>query len=230
MSQAVARVRDAVDQRRRCFLSTPNLNFAVAARTDASFRDTVFASDLSVVDGKPLVWIARLLGVPLRERVAGASLFERLRDPAGPAADSRLLLRWCRRCRCARLRTPERRARRHALRRIRCARVRHRGVDELARPARSHRGSGADFVVVALGARKGQAWIEHNLHRLKAPVVSHLGAVVNFVAGKVQRAPPWMGQAGLEWLWRILQEPALWRRYAADAWRSPDCSSRACCP
>src|SRR5262249_32434527 len=77
--------------------------------------------------------------------------------------------------------------------------------------------SGADFVVVALGARKGQAWIEHNRSRLEAPVVSHLGAVLNFAAGRVRRAPRWMQRTGLEWLWRIREERALWRRYLSDA-------------
>lgn len=48
--------------------------------------------------------------------------------------------------------------------------------------------------------------------------MSHLGAVVNFVAGSVRRAPHWMQNSGLEWLWRIREEPALWRRYATDGW------------
>jgi N-acetylglucosaminyldiphosphoundecaprenol N-acetyl-beta-D-mannosaminyltransferase len=77
--------------------------------------------------------------------------------------------------------------------------------------------SGADFVVLALGACKGQAWIERNHQSLNAPVISHLGAVVNFMAGTVVRAPAWMQYAGLEWLWRIKEEPALWRRYWGDA-------------
>jgi N-acetylglucosaminyldiphosphoundecaprenol N-acetyl-beta-D-mannosaminyltransferase len=76
--------------------------------------------------------------------------------------------------------------------------------------------SGADFLVVALGARKGQAWIERNRARLATPVISHLGAVINFVAGSVQRAPRWMQRSGLEWVWRIKEEPALWRRYWHD--------------
>jgi N-acetylglucosaminyldiphosphoundecaprenol N-acetyl-beta-D-mannosaminyltransferase len=73
-----------------------------------------------------------------------------------------------------------------------------------------------DFVLVALGAKRGQTWIEHNLAALDAPLISHLGAVVNFVAGTVARAPGLMGRLGLEWLWRIKEEPALWRRYWRD--------------
>jgi N-acetylglucosaminyldiphosphoundecaprenol N-acetyl-beta-D-mannosaminyltransferase len=77
--------------------------------------------------------------------------------------------------------------------------------------------SEADFLVVALGAVKGQAWIQRNRARLRVPVISHLGAVVNFAAGTVSRAPAWVQRAGLEWAWRIKEEPALWRRYARDA-------------
>jgi N-acetylglucosaminyldiphosphoundecaprenol N-acetyl-beta-D-mannosaminyltransferase len=76
--------------------------------------------------------------------------------------------------------------------------------------------SNADLLVVALGAKRGQAWIEHNLDALHTPLVSHLGAVVNFVAGTISRAPVGVGRFGLEWLWRIKEEPALWRRYWND--------------
>jgi N-acetylglucosaminyldiphosphoundecaprenol N-acetyl-beta-D-mannosaminyltransferase len=69
IAQAVQRVRAAAFSGQRCFVSTPNLNFAIAARRDSAFRDSVLHSDLSLVDGMPLVWIARLLGQPLHERV-----------------------------------------------------------------------------------------------------------------------------------------------------------------
>ena len=71
-------------------------------------------------------------------------------------------------------------------------------------------------MVVALGARKGQAWIQRNLAEIDPPVISHLGAVLNFAAGTVRRAPLGVQKLGLEWLWRIKEEPALWRRYFLD--------------
>jgi N-acetylglucosaminyldiphosphoundecaprenol N-acetyl-beta-D-mannosaminyltransferase len=78
--------------------------------------------------------------------------------------------------------------------------------------------SGADFVVVSIGARKGQVWIQRNRARLDAPVISYFGAVINMAAGTVARAPRWMQKTGLEWVWRIKEEPQLWRRYASDGW------------
>ena len=215
MAGAVARVRGAITSRRPCFLSTPNLNFAVTALADPAFRDSVLHSDLSLADGMPLVWVARLLGIPLAERVAGASLFERLHSSTGtpikvfffggPDGVAELA--------CARLGA-------HSAG-MQCVGFEAPGFGSVESMSGDDciariNASGADFLVVSLGARKGQAWIEHNLHRLRVPVVSHLGAVVNFVAGTVRRAPPWMGRLGLEWLWRIREEPALWRRYGHD--------------
>jgi N-acetylglucosaminyldiphosphoundecaprenol N-acetyl-beta-D-mannosaminyltransferase len=74
-----------------------------------------------------------------------------------------------------------------------------------------------DFLVVSLGAEKGQAWILRNLGRIEAPVVSHLGASINFLAGTIKRAPLALQNIGLEWAWRIYQEPHLFMRYAKDA-------------
>ena len=76
--------------------------------------------------------------------------------------------------------------------------------------------SGADFLVVSLGARKGQLWLHRNHKRLNIPVRAHLGAVINFEAGAVKRAPLRLRTLGLEWLWRVKEEPHLWRRYVTD--------------
>ena len=215
MAGAVSRVRDAAGRRERCFLSTPNLNWLAACLNDPAFRGSVMRSDLSIPDGTPLIWIAKLLGIPLRERVAGSTLFEILRrenprkisvfffggpDGAAEAACQRL---------------------NHEGRGLAGAGYESPGfgsVEDMSTGAIVGRinASQADFLVVALGARKGQAWIERNLERLNVPVVSHLGAVVNFVAGTARRAPVWTQQAGLEWLWRIKEEPDLWRRYFLD--------------
>ena len=78
--------------------------------------------------------------------------------------------------------------------------------------------SEADFLAVSLGAKKGQLWLHRNHRRLTIPVRAHLGAAINFQAGTVKRAPTWLRACGLEWLWRIKEEPHLWRRYAHDGW------------
>jgi N-acetylglucosaminyldiphosphoundecaprenol N-acetyl-beta-D-mannosaminyltransferase len=215
MTGAVAQLRSAAAVRRRCFISTPNLNFVMAARSDDAFRDSVLHSDLSLVDGMPLVWMARLLGLPIRERVSGAGLFEHLvahPEPSisvyffgGPPGVAQAACEQVNRqpagVRCVGFDTPG------------FGSVEEMSTeDEIGKINKSE----AQFVVVALGAKKGQAWIEHNRGRLTAPLLCHLGAVVNFVAGSVRRAPPWLQACGLEWLWRVKEEPGLWRRYWDD--------------
>ena len=215
LDEAVARIRADAFAGRRCFLSTPNLNFAMASRSDAAFRGSVLRSDLSVVDGMPLVWIARLLGLPIRQRVSGSDVFEALQGhgetpidvfffggPPGVAA-----------------RAAERVNRRGGG--LRCVGFDEPGfgsTESMSTEAQIQRINACrpHFVIVALGAKKGQAWIEHNADRLTAPVLSHLGAVVNFAAGGVARAPRWVQRCGGEWLWRIKEEPGLWRRYWSD--------------
>jgi N-acetylglucosaminyldiphosphoundecaprenol N-acetyl-beta-D-mannosaminyltransferase len=206
----------AIDRRKRCFLSTPNLNFAVECLSDPDFRASVLQSDLNLADGWPIVAISRLVGAALPERVAGSTLFERLvaaprRPPVaayffgGPDGAARAA--------CERLNSRPSG--------VVCAGFDSPGfgsIAEMGSVTHLDRLNAArpDIVVVALGAKKGQAWILNNLERIDAPVISHLGAVVNFAAGTVSRAPQWVQGARLEWLWRIKEEPSLWKRYARD--------------
>jgi N-acetylglucosaminyldiphosphoundecaprenol N-acetyl-beta-D-mannosaminyltransferase len=216
VDQAVARVLEAVRTRQKCFISTPNLNFLINARKDASFRDSVLRSDLSLADGVSLLALARLMGMRLPERVSGADLFATLCNtprsqpvrifflggPAGAAAKAHDNIN---------------RTARGAV----CVGYDEAGfgdvesmsdqslIDKINRCA-------PDFVVVSLGAAKGQAWIMRNRQRLEAPVISHLGAVVNFTAGTIRRAPRWIQRMSLEWLWRAVTETGLARRYWDD--------------
>jgi N-acetylglucosaminyldiphosphoundecaprenol N-acetyl-beta-D-mannosaminyltransferase len=215
MAEALERVRNAAAQGTRCVISTPNTNWVVSCLTDTPFRDSAIHSDLSIVDGMPLVWIARFLGLPIREPVPGSTLFDQLRRGDGrqlsvfffgggeSVADAA----------CRRLLAENQG--------LTCAGFDPAGfgsVEDMSsdRVIQQINASGADFLVVSLGARKGQAWIERNRARLSTPLISHLGAVVNFVAGTVTRAPRWMRRLGLEWLWRIKEEPTLWPRYFRD--------------
>lgn len=215
MEQALERVSLAMCTGTRLVLSTPNVNISVAAHADAAYRDLINSSDLVVMDGMPLVWMARLLGIRAR-RVAGSDLFDRLTraDPAelrvlffgGPpgvaqkACDA--LNAQCRRSKAVGGISPG------------FGSATKMASDEVAAAINDR---APTFVVAALGAEKGHQWIGCIQEKIGSPVISHLGAVVNFVAGTVTRAPRFVQLAGLEWVWRIYQEPTLWRRYYGDA-------------
>ena len=215
LSKTMSRLRDAKYNKTPCFLTTPNLNFLALAQDDPDFRNSVLYSDLVIADGAPVVWIAKLLGIPIRERVAGSTLFEALGKewrrkmsvyffggPGGVAAE-------------ASKRINEKSTG------LTCVGYHSPGFGTIEEMSESTiidniNMSNADFLVVALGAKKGQAWILKNLHRIELPLVSHLGAVINFEAKRLKRAPARMQKIGLEWAWRVKEEPHLWRRYWHD--------------
>ena len=164
-----------------------------------------------------IVWIARLLGIPIRERLAGADIFLELKsghnrakplrvfffggaDAVGQAACRSLNSQPTGLC-CVGSLNPG-----------------FGSVEEMSRDDIIDKvnASNANFLVVALGARKGQAWLQRNHQRLRIPLRGHLGAVINFEAAWLRRAPAIMQYTGLEWLWRIYEEPHLWRRYCKD--------------
>lgn len=214
--QACEQLLSSIRGNSPCFFTTPNLNFLVACQTDAEFRNSVIDSDLIVADGMPLVRIARLLGIPLPERVAGSTVFENLRRTMHSP-----------RVRVFFFGGPEGVAKK-ATEVLNQERLGMTGsgaifpgfgnLNDMLAPAvlaeinECH----ADMLVVALGAKRGQAWIQGAKNELNATVVTHLGAVVNFVAGSVARAPVWVQRFGMEWLWRIYQEPKLFERYFND--------------
>lgn len=212
---ALSELRDASTRRIRCFFSTPNLNFLVNSYNDTHFRNSVICSDLSVADGMPLVWLGKLIGIKEIERVAGATLFERLVQETrnrlsvyffGGGKDA------------GRLAAASINAKNVG---VTCVGYMYPGfgsVEEMSRAdtIEEINRCAPDFLIVALGAKKGQAWLQRNQNRLNAPVISHLGAVVNMAAGTIARAPVWMQKCGLEWAWRIKEEPSLWRRYLND--------------
>jgi len=214
---AMAVIDRAISAREPLLLSTPNMNFYTLARHNAAFRQSLFASGLCLADGAPVVALARWAGVPLPGRVAGSDLFEALRDrsaaipvkvylfggPQGAAEKAAAALN-------------------ASAKGVTCVGWASPGFGSIAEMSTDAilsgiNASGADMLVIALGAQKGQAWLMHNAARLTVPVRTHLGAVVNFEAGTVARAPALYRKLALEWLWRVQQEPRLAARYRDDA-------------
>ena len=80
MTTALRRIETAAASGQPFLMSTVNLNFLVTSRSDAEFRESLLLSDLCTADGMPVVWIARLLGIPISERVAGSDIFDALKS------------------------------------------------------------------------------------------------------------------------------------------------------
>jgi N-acetylglucosaminyldiphosphoundecaprenol N-acetyl-beta-D-mannosaminyltransferase len=217
MPTMLLKIEAAAADRAPLLLSTPNLNFLAISRCDPEFRESLLISDLCPADGMPIVWLARLLGVPIKERIAGSDIFEALKSAR--FASRRLsvfLFGGAKGVASAAAATLN--AQPGGMICVGSFNPGFGTIDEMSTDAIIDviNGSQADFLVAALSARKGQRWLLRNHHRLKVPVRSHLGAVLNFHVGSVRRAPAMLRQCGLEWLWRIKEEPYLWRRYWSD--------------
>lgn len=209
----------AVRNHQKLVLTTPNLNFVMNCRKNLDFLNSVLQSDLNVADGMPLVWISKLLGISIKNRVAGSSVFEHIRNHFPPDNGPPMRVFFFGGAPgVARQAHENLNSNLQGMVSVGFIDPGFVSIDEMSNQQfiEQINASQADFIVVALGAEKGQAWIQKNRERLSASVISHLGAVINFSAGSIKRSPLWMQKSGLEWLWRIKEEPKLWRRYFFD--------------
>jgi N-acetylglucosaminyldiphosphoundecaprenol N-acetyl-beta-D-mannosaminyltransferase len=217
MPSVIRRIELAAVSGSPLLLSTPNLNFLANSQCDPEFQESLLLSDLCIVDGMSVVWSARLMGIPIRRRVAGSDVLAELKAKRGSETPLKLFL----------FGGPNgvalaaSRALNAQPDGVHCVGLLYPGfgeVDELSGEEMIEKinSSGADFLVVALGSKKGQLWLKRNHSRLRVPVRAHFGAALGFEAGTIKRAPRILQKCGLEWLWRIKEEPFLWRRYWHD--------------
>jgi N-acetylglucosaminyldiphosphoundecaprenol N-acetyl-beta-D-mannosaminyltransferase len=196
---------------------TANLDFVAMARKRPDFARVIAEADLVVCDGKPLQWAASIQGSPIPARVTGMDLVLQAAKLSAERGYRIFLLG-------AKPGVAERAA--SALDEL-FPGVQVVGVyappegefsaTENARMVALVRESQADVLFVALGAPKQDIWISTHLAQLGVPLCAGIGGVFNFLSGETRRAPVWMQQAGLEWAFRLLQEPSrLWRRYLVN--------------
>ncbi len=211
--QAMDRIEALVEAKQGGFVVTPNIDHVVNVEDDAAFERIYTRASLSVADGMPLVWASKLLSTPLPERVAGSDLLEPVLQlaarkgwrvyflGAGPGVAEK--------------------AAQVAKERFGTNVVGFDGpmvkVDDqaqLSRIADQLVAAKPDLIMMAFGAPKQEFLMDAVAERVKPAVMLGIGASLDFLAGTVKRAPAVMRKTGLEWLYRLSQEPGrLWRRY-----------------
>jgi N-acetylglucosaminyldiphosphoundecaprenol N-acetyl-beta-D-mannosaminyltransferase len=198
-------------------LSTPNVNFLVESKRDPEFRDSLLCSDLACVDGMPIVWLARFFGIPVAERVSGSDLFDTVRSNRDPSEPIKVFLfgggEGVAQTVCQLIN-----GRPSGMRCVGWLNPGFGTIAEMSTPEiiQTINDSNADLLAVFLSAKKAQYWLVLNHNRLSVPVRGQFGATINYQAGTVRRAPLTLQRLGFEWLWRIKEEPYLWRRYWKD--------------
>jgi len=217
MVEALAECRRALDDQQPVYFVTANVDFAAQAYQNDELRRILFYAKRVVCDGMPLIWISKVLGHPLRERVAGSDLTPKLLEicaetgrkvyffGSDPDTLSEVVS-------ILRKKMP-------ALNIVGHESPPMGNVEDWDNEgvAQRMREAGTDLVLVALGCPKQEHWI-YNFHEQTGAALSiGIGASLDFVSGKQVRAPAWMQQTGLEWLWRMGTNPKrLFGRYARD--------------
>jgi N-acetylglucosaminyldiphosphoundecaprenol N-acetyl-beta-D-mannosaminyltransferase len=219
MGQALAKIEGMIASRRPHYVVTANVDFLVQARRDDDLRRILAEANLVLCDGMPLVWASRWLGNPLPERVAGADLVPQL-IRAAVAKEYRLFFLGGK---------PEIAAQAVSkLQRQFPALIIAGHYSPPFRPlsempndeiVQRIRAAKPDVLLVSFGCPKAEKWMAMHYGSLGVPVVVGVGGTIDFLAGHLKRAPRWMQRSGLEWLFRLLQEPRrLARRYGTDLW------------
>jgi N-acetylglucosaminyldiphosphoundecaprenol N-acetyl-beta-D-mannosaminyltransferase len=199
---------DALIEKGGCHqVATANVDFLTKAFDDSELLDILHSCELVVADGMPLVWASKIMGVPLKERVAGADLVPRLLELSARKQRRIFLLGASEENSIA---AAERIAQQYPGAII-CGRYSPPftpGVpmeDELILQLIAE--AKPDVLLVAFGNPKQEKWIARHRDRLNVPVCIGVGASIDFLSGRQSRAPRWMQRCGLEWMYRTIGEP-----------------------
>jgi N-acetylglucosaminyldiphosphoundecaprenol N-acetyl-beta-D-mannosaminyltransferase len=206
--EAVDAMDGMVQRRARGYVCAVAVHAVMVSQFDAEMNDAVTGSTLTVPDGMPLVWAANLLGEDLDNRVYGPELMRRFNDRCAERGHRVYLYGGRDQGSLVQLTLNLRRN--------------HPGINIVggySPPFRELSAAEEDDVVaninavrpdvvwVGIGVPKQEKWMAQMRPRLDAPVICAVGAAFDFQAERVSQAPPWMQERGLEWIYRIAQEP-----------------------
>lgn len=219
MNEAIEGIDKLICERNHSYIITPNMDHIVLIENDDLFKEVYDHADLVLTDGKPLIWISKMLGNPIKEKVSGSDLFPRICDLAAENGYKIFILG-------AAEGVADKAAEKLSNKLPTLDIVGtysppfgfeadKNEVDEIVTMINAAK---ADILAVALGSPKGEKFIYRIRDKIDVAISISIGATIDFEAGNVKRAPKWMSDCGLEWLYRISQDPGrLVKRYWNDA-------------
>jgi N-acetylglucosaminyldiphosphoundecaprenol N-acetyl-beta-D-mannosaminyltransferase len=211
LADVVALANKHIASREKLTIGIVNVAKVVNMQRNAQLRSSVEQADIILADGVPIVWLSHLLGQPLPERVAGIEVMFELLKEANERKHRVYFLG----------------SRPEILQKvIDIVRTDYPGLciagyrdgyfheREEQAVAEDITHSHADILFVAISSPKKEIFLRRWQHLLNVPVCHGVGGSFDVLAGATKRAPTWMQKCGLEWLFRLIQEPRrMWRRY-----------------
>lgn len=218
MQEALQAIDHLIQENKSAYVVTPNVDHIVQLERGGELCKVYENADLILTDGKPLLWIAKWYGTPIKEKISGSDLFPLL---CNMAAEKKYKMFFLGAAEGVAAKAAENLMKRYP------------GLDvvgtysppfgfeknktEMTKIENMIKNAKPEILIVGLGCPKQELFILHNKDVLEVPISLGLGASLDFEAGKIKRAPRWMANHGLEWLFRITQDPKrMAKRYLID--------------
>lgn len=210
ISEAVAKAEEFVASGQPHMIVTPNPEMIVAAQNDAELRNIINSADLRVPDGISMVVVSKILGNPLKERVTGIDLMLKLIEISAQKRYKVFLLG-------GEPGTAEEAARKlkatHPL--LDIVGNHHGYFSDDSSAISKIKSARPDILFIGLGAGRQERWLNRHLKELNVPVGMVIGGSLDVISGRKKRAPEWIRNLYIEWLYRLFTEPQRWKRQLA---------------
>ncbi|MFH0801460.1 MAG: WecB/TagA/CpsF family glycosyltransferase [bacterium] len=210
MEEAVLRIGDFIEGKKFHLVVTLGTEMVVQAQKDEEFRAILNQADLAVPDSAGICWACRRAGTPLKGRVPGIDLLQRLAALA-PQKNWHLFFLGS----APGVAEEAGKALSEKIPGFSPAGSFHGYFKDDTEAIERIREAKPDILLVALGSPRQEKWLWHNRERLQVPVAIGIGGSLDVISGRRRRAPSWMQKTGLEWLHRLLTEPSRFKRMQA---------------
>lgn len=218
MADALEQISLLVEEQKKSYIVAINVDVVMKIENDAYLKNITDKADLTLVDGKPLVWIAKWHKHPVKAKISGSDLVPELCRVAAKKGYRLFII--------GGKEGVADKAKENLERELPEIKVVgtysppfgfEKDKTELEIINTMIRDAQPDILIVCFGCPKQEKWVYENYKKYDATLSICAGATVDFLAGNVSRAPKWMSEHGLEWVYRLLQEPKrLFKRYLID--------------
>ena len=218
LKEAIEYIEKCIQERKIGHVITPNVDQIVRIENDEYFKKICENCELLLVDGHPLMWIAKWYGTPLKEKICGSDLVPKLCMVAAKKGYSIFLL--------GAAEGVAAKAAENLKQKYYGLKVAgvysppygfEKNKEELEKINKLLFESKADMLFVGMGVPKQDIFIYENMYKYQIPMSFSIGATIDFIAGVQKRAPKWMNSIGMEWLYRLIQDPKrMFKRYIVD--------------
>ena len=218
MAEALNEIDKLIQKKNCSYVVTPNVDHIVRLEKDEELQKVYKNASLILTDGKPLIWISKWYKTPIKEKISGSDLFPKVCELAANKNYTMYLL--------GAAEGVADTAAKNLMKKYPGLNVVgtysppfgfEKNEQEMNKIKTQIQEVHPDILIVGLGCPKQEKFMYYHCKELGVPISFGLGASIDFEAGNIKRAPKWMSNHGLEWLYRFSKEPKrLFKRYFVD--------------